>query len=334
MGRDKGQAKGGKGGAIAPAAASKGSSGTPAQLAVRPEECPICGHDVAVSEEQHILGTCGACAGHPYHIDCVQEAWERVQQKIKVRPCDMFATNGTSQRLPVNCPACKSGVMLAADMVKPLCNSVLEDERCYVYNCPFCHSVEEQQEREAEYLQEQKEAARKRREAELEQHRQEQEQREREQRQAAAAAEEAVQMEATAAAVQASLAAAADRQAAMRQELLDREEAELQLSADALALMKRHKRSACITSLTEMGYSASDAAAAAEVAGCEPAAAASLLLDGGLSGKRPSAVSVIREARELLGEGAKLGLSPTAVEAAERPPASDAEVDYLLSFMM
>ncbi len=26
----------------------------------------------------------------------------------KQRPCDMFATNGTSQRLPVNCPACKS----------------------------------------------------------------------------------------------------------------------------------------------------------------------------------------------------------------------------------
>lgn len=70
MGRDKGQAKG-KGGSAASASAAKGDSTV--QLLLRADECPICGHDVAVSEEQHILGTCGACAGHPYHIDCVQE---------------------------------------------------------------------------------------------------------------------------------------------------------------------------------------------------------------------------------------------------------------------
>lgn len=105
---------------------------------------------------------------------------------------------------------------------------------------PFCHSVEEQQEREAEYLEEQKEAARKRRAAELEQHKREEEQREREQRQqvqaAAAHAEEQVEV---AAAVQASAAAAEERQAAMRREMLAREEAALQLSDDALGLMKR-----------------------------------------------------------------------------------------------
>ncbi len=56
----------------------------------------------------------------------------------------------------------------------------------------------------------------------------------------------------------------------------------------------RHKRKSCIASLTEMGYGPADAAAAAEAAGCELSAAAGLLLDGGLSGKESTAVSVIR----------------------------------------
>ena len=67
MGRDKGQAKGGK---AAAAAGPKGSE--PAQLSLRPEQCPICEDGVGVDSEQHILGTCGACGGHPYHIECVQ----------------------------------------------------------------------------------------------------------------------------------------------------------------------------------------------------------------------------------------------------------------------
>jgi len=70
MGRDKGQATG-KAGYVAAGASSKG--GTAVELSLRADECPICNHDVAVGKEQHILGTCGACAGHPYHIDCVQE---------------------------------------------------------------------------------------------------------------------------------------------------------------------------------------------------------------------------------------------------------------------
>lgn len=196
---------------------------------------------------------------------------------------------------------------------------------------------------------EQKEAARLRRAAELEQAAREQE------RQAAAEAAEA-------AAAQAAAARAAERQDAMRREALAREEATLQLSEDALALMKGHKRSACVAALTDMGFPAERAEAAADAAGCEPAAAASVLMEGGLSGGGATAVSVIRqgraghagraallrllllplrllllpplppaplplclpelpsaarrEARELLAEGAKLGLTPPAVEAA------------------
>lgn len=118
-------------------------------------------------------------------------------------------------------------------MSPQLCNSVLEDERCYVYNCPFCHSEEEQQEREAAHLEKQQAAARQRRAAELEAHRREQEQRQQQEGQAG----EEEQASGTVAAMQASLANA--QQAEMRRQALAREEATLQLSEDVLALMKR-----------------------------------------------------------------------------------------------
>ena len=76
MGRDKGPPKGGKGAAAASAATKGGAA--PAELSLRQDECPICSRDVAVNEEQHVLGTCGACGGHPYHIDCVQEVRGRL----------------------------------------------------------------------------------------------------------------------------------------------------------------------------------------------------------------------------------------------------------------
>lgn len=71
MGRDKGQAKG-KAAATAAGAAAAPKASAAVQLSLRPDECPLCGHDVAVSEEQHILGTCGACGEHHYHTFCVQ----------------------------------------------------------------------------------------------------------------------------------------------------------------------------------------------------------------------------------------------------------------------
>lgn len=69
-------------------------------------------------------GECSKCGQLPFHTDCVKEhlektlkplvrnggygtrAWEKILQKIKQRPVDMLARNGTSQRLTVTCPAC------------------------------------------------------------------------------------------------------------------------------------------------------------------------------------------------------------------------------------
>ena len=54
----------------------------------------------------------------------------------------------------------------------------------------------------------------------------------------------------------------------------------------------RYKRSQCITSLTEMGFDEATAAAAAEASGCEPTAAATLLMEGGsaIAGGTPASV--------------------------------------------
>jgi hypothetical protein len=61
----------------------------------------------------------------------------------------------------------------------------------------------------------------------------------------------------------------------------------------------RHKKRLCLATLRDMGFDGDVAAAAAEAAGCEPSAAASLLT-GGRAGDGPAAgASVIRWGEDL-----------------------------------
>ncbi|KAL4447694.1 hypothetical protein ABPG75_004913 [Micractinium tetrahymenae] len=175
-----------------------------------------------------------------------------------------------------------------------------DGDDCYTYNCPYCHSREEQSEREQRHAEEQREAARQRRQQELEAHRRQQEEH------AAAAA--------AAAGAEAEVQAAVRRER-LRAETLAREEAALPLSDDALRLMKRHKRETCISSLLEMGFDQSTAARAADAAGCELTAAATLLMEP-QGGGGSMACSVVREARKLLAAAAALGVGAAGVDAA------------------
>lgn len=160
-----------------------------------------------------------------------------------------------------------------------------DGDDCRMYRCPFAHSPEEQAEREQEYIEVQREAQQRRRQAEAEQQARQQEA---ERRAAQRAAEAAAEAEALAA------VRAAERQAAVRREAAEREEAALPLLASTLDLLKRHKRARCVEALSAMGFGEGAAAAAANAAGCEPEAAAGLLMEGFSGGGDLLPVSVAR----------------------------------------
>lgn len=95
---------------------------------------------------------------------------------------------------------------------------------------------------------------------------------------------------------------------------MQQQEELLGLSRPALDLLKRHKRSACIAALLDMGFDEAAAASAADATGCDAERAAAILMDGGWAGGGATAapVDVAREAQELVSLAEALLLpSPT-----------------------
>lgn len=117
--------RGFKGATSSTASFVKDGGGSTAGRATDDTSCGLCKQEVAVQEEEHIVGLCTCCGSVPYHIPCVQDhlertlrcqireggyntkAWEKVQQKIKQRPWTLFSQNGGAQKLKVQCPACQ-----------------------------------------------------------------------------------------------------------------------------------------------------------------------------------------------------------------------------------
>lgn len=95
--------------------------------------CGLCGHAVD-PEETRIDATCSECGVVSYHRECVRQhvhklirdakltpgARERREVQCLRRPQDLFARNGTVQKLSVTCPVCKIGANTSADVMKPV----------------------------------------------------------------------------------------------------------------------------------------------------------------------------------------------------------------------
>ncbi|KAL4444642.1 hypothetical protein ABPG77_002459 [Micractinium sp. CCAP 211/92] len=161
---------------------------------------------------------------------------------------------------------------------------------CFIHRCPRCHGDEELLQREREWAAQQAAKQREKRRQELARHE-------------AAVTARAEQSEWE------------EQVAARERERLELEESYLRMGDAPLRLMKDYKRSICVASLVDMGFSPTAAAAATEATGCDISAAAALVSEGGLiMGSKP--VSVTGEAQDLLAYADSLGLGLQDVEIA------------------
>ncbi|PRW21015.1 hypothetical protein C2E21_8417 [Chlorella sorokiniana] len=167
-----------------------------------------------------------------------------------------------------------------------LCREVAEAGRCYIRNCRFAHSEEELQQREEEYAAE--------RAARWQQAREE---------------EEAAQRAAAQRALEEASAAQAVLDAIEEREML------LGVSQPTLALVKGHKRAACLHTLLAYGFGEEEAANAVEAAGADQRLATQMLFNQEpCTGFQP--VTIDREIQDLLSFAAELGL-PSPLQAVE-----------------